>query len=82
VIIDRDGEYLLRVLLADDVLVEDAVYLPRLGEVVVLEEIGPENSSSMISLQSSMHSSQMYTPGPAMSFLTWRWLFPQKEHCS
>src|SRR3989440_2676257 len=36
----------------------------------------------MISLQRSMHSSQMYTPGPAMSFLTCFWLFPQKEHFS
>src|SRR5437588_1750425 len=34
----------------------------------------------MISLQRSMHSSQMYTPGPAMSFLTCFWDFPQKEH--
>ena len=29
-----------------------------------------------------MHSSQMYTPGPAMSFLTCFWLFPQNEHFS
>ena len=36
----------------------------------------------MISLQRSMHSSQMYTPGPAMSFLTCFWTFPQKEHFS
>ena len=36
----------------------------------------------MISLQRSMHSSQMYTPGPAMSFLTCFWLFPQNEHFS
>src|SRR4051794_41763297 len=41
-----------------------------------------ESSSSMISLQRSMHSSQMYTPGPAMSFLTCFWLFPQNEHLS
>lgn len=34
----------------------------------------------MISLHRSMHSSQMYTPGPAMSFLTCFWLFPQNEH--
>jgi hypothetical protein len=34
----------------------------------------------MISLQRSMHSSQMYTPGPAMSFLTCFCDFPQKEH--
>src|SRR5215469_5970199 len=36
----------------------------------------------MISLHRSMHSSQMYTPGPAISFLTCFWLFPQKEHLS
>src|SRR2546430_6666594 len=36
----------------------------------------------MISLHRSMHSSQMYTPGPAMSFFTCFWLFPQKEHFS
>src|SRR5258708_19707060 len=42
----------------------------------------PASSSSMISLHRSMHSSQMYTPGPAISFLTCFWLFPQKEHLS
>ena len=36
----------------------------------------------MISLHRSIHSSQIYTPGPAMSFLTWRWLLPQKLHSS
>src|SRR3954469_20650123 len=41
-----------------------------------------ENSSSMISLQRSMHSSQMYTPGPAMSFFTCFCDLPQKEHFS
>src|SRR2546423_6730344 len=40
--------------------------------------VGVVSSSSMISLQRSMHSSQMYTPGPAISFFTCRWLFPQK----
>src|SRR5487761_1030728 len=40
--------------------------------------VGEVSSSSMISLQRSMHSSQMYTPGPAINFLTCRWLFPQK----
>jgi hypothetical protein len=37
------------------------------------------NSSRMMSLQSAMHSSQMNTDGPAMSFLTSCWLLPQKE---
>src|SRR5271166_6592431 len=36
----------------------------------------------MISLHRSMHSSQMYTPGPAISFLTCRWDLPQKLHRS
>src|SRR4029078_676640 len=36
-------------------------------------------SSSMISWQRLMHSSQMSTPWPAMSFRTCSWLFPQKE---
>src|SRR5213075_1324971 len=40
--------------------------------------LGVVSSSSMISLQRSMHSSQMYTPGPAISFLTWRCDLPQK----
>src|ERR1700730_8214376 len=43
---------------------------------------GAESSSSMISWQRSMHSSQMYTPGPAISFLTCRWDLPQKLHSS
>src|SRR5437764_2433508 len=34
----------------------------------------------MISLQRSMHSSQMYTPGPAMSFFTCFCDLPQNEH--
>src|SRR5438270_9550118 len=43
---------------------------------------GAESSSSMISLQRSMHSSQMYTPGPAISFLTCRCDLPQKLQSS
>ena len=39
-IVDRHREYLLRILLADDVLVEDAVDLARLGKIVVLEDLG------------------------------------------
>src|SRR5665213_4069898 len=34
----------------------------------------------MMSLHRSMHSSQMYTPGPAISFLTCFWVLPQKLH--
>src|SRR6478735_904736 len=44
--------------------------------------VASASSSSMISLQRSMHSSQMYTPGPAMSFLTCFCDLPQNEHFS
>ena len=37
------------------------------------------SSSRMMSLQSSTHSSQMNTLGPAISLRTSCWLFPQKE---
>jgi hypothetical protein len=41
----------------------------------------PENSSSIICLQSATHASQimMLKVGPAMSLLTWSCRFPQKE---
>src|SRR5688572_20364684 len=39
-------------------------------------------SSRMMSMQSSTHSSQMKTVGPAISFLTSCWLLPQKEQYS
>src|SRR5438094_10599842 len=37
-------------------------------------------SSAMMSLQTSTHSSQMKTVGPAISFRTSFWLLLQKEH--
>src|SRR5213592_3041087 len=39
----------------------------------------PAPSSRMMSLQSSMHSSQINTEGPAISLRTSCWLLPQKE---
>ena len=36
----------------------------------------------MMSVQSSTHSSQMNTVGPAISFLTSCWLLPQNEQYS
>src|SRR3989440_5759650 len=53
-----------------------------LGSSSSLTSPASASSSSMISLHRSMHSSQMYTPGPAMSFLTCFCDFPQKEHFS
>src|ERR1043165_9359378 len=43
---------------------------------------GAVSSWARISWQRSMHSSQMWTPGPAISFLTCRWLLPQKLQSS
>src|SRR6201991_2069079 len=40
------------------------------------------SSSRMMSLQSSTHSSQTNTDGPAMSLRTSCWLLPQKEQYS
>src|SRR5690606_7496140 len=39
------------------------------------------DSSRMMSLQRSMHSSQMNTDGPAISLRTSCWFLPQKEQC-
>src|SRR5262249_10260073 len=55
---------------------------PEDAERTCVSSAGSANSSSMISSQRSTHSSQMYTPGPRMSFLTCFWLFPQNEHLS
>ena len=82
-VVDRDREDLLGDVLADHVLVED-LRGSRAG--VGRSDFAPWRasrrraaSSRMMSLQSSMHSSQMNTDGPAMSFLTSCWLLPQKE---
>src|SRR5664279_3457597 len=53
-----------------------------LGSSSSLTSLVSASSSSMISLHRSMHSSQIYTPGPAISLRTCFWLFPQKEHLS
>src|SRR5262249_8296442 len=55
---------------------------PEDAERTCVSSAGLANSSSMISSQRSTHSSQMYTPGPRMSFLTCFWLFPQNEYLS
>ena len=45
-----------------------------------MDIIKEENKSSLIiSIHNSTHSSHINTVGPAISFLTSCWLFPQKE---
>jgi len=61
VVVDRNGERFFRALLTDHILVEDVIDFFRLRNVPqpqVLVNVLIE-LSSMISLQSSMHSSQM-----------------------
>jgi hypothetical protein len=69
VVVDRDGEDPLRLVLADHILVE----IPRISCGVGQLVLSPAGrcrthhpSSLMMSLQSSMHSSQMKTDGPAI----------------
>src|SRR6266849_10637653 len=51
-----------------------------LGRLRISRLFSSSHSSAMMSLHSSMHSSQMYTVGPAMSLRTSFWLLPQNEH--
>src|SRR2546422_9875215 len=53
-----------------------------LGSERISRLFSSSHPSAMMSLQSSMHSSQMYTVGPAMSLRTSFWLLPQNEHFS
>ena len=82
VVVDRDGQDLLGVVLTDDVIVEERPDLRGLGRWSNVSSAGSASSSSMISLHRSMHSSQMYTPGPAMSLRTCFCDLPQNEHLS
>src|SRR6185369_8046016 len=69
-------------LLTDHVLIEDdliSVGIGRSERAVLVSPPSAGTSSRMMSLHSSMHSSQMKTDGPAISFFTSCWLLPQKE---
>jgi hypothetical protein len=70
---------LLGRVLFDDVVVQPGLDLLGNHQVFSKSPASFSFSSSMISLHSWMHSSQMYTAGPAISFLTSFWFFPQKE---
>jgi hypothetical protein len=81
VVVDRHREHALGRLLADHVVVQVVLDLQRRGQVAARSRASSPagTSSRMISLQRSMHSSQMNTDGPAISFLTSCWLLPQNE---
>jgi hypothetical protein len=78
-VVDGDGEHALGVHLADHIIVQHLADLGRRRHSVAsLDERGLR-LFAMMSLQSSTHSSQMNTVGPAMSFLTSCCDLPQKE---
>jgi hypothetical protein len=78
VIVDRDREYLLGVVLPNDVVVKNLADFLRVG--IPSRDLREELASSrMMSLLSSTHSSQINAVGPAMSFRTSCWLLPQNE---
>ena len=80
VIMDRDREHLLGVVLADDVVVEGLADLPSGSEYSSPDFVSEDLfSSRMMSRHSSTHSSQMKTVGPAMSLRTSCWLLPRNE---
>ena len=80
VVVDGDRQHALGVLLADHVVVEDGLDIARRGHAVAVDLTSVVLfSSRMMSMQSSTHSSQMNTVGPAISLRTSCWLLPQKE---
>ena len=79
VVVDRDRQLLLGLLLPDHVLVEELLDLLRGGEAVRVTRPSARRSSAMMSLQTSTHSSQMKTVGPAISLRTSFWSLLQNE---
>ena len=79
VIVDGDRKHLFGARLTDHIFIEKIADLTwgRHPSADLLSEA--LCSSLMISIQSSTHSSQMNTVGPAISFFTSCWLLPQKE---
>ena len=78
-IVDGNRQYPLGLRLADDIVVQNLADFLRRRNAVTLLTSEDLFSSRMMSMQSSTHSSQMNTVGPAMSLRTSCWLLPQKE---
>jgi hypothetical protein len=73
VIVDRDREHLLGVILPDHIVVEDLAYL--LGSWNAIARL---HQRGFVLLADDVHA-QMNTVGPAMSLRTSCWLLPQNE---
>jgi hypothetical protein len=79
VLVNGNGQTLFRLVLADDIFVQERLYFRGLWQVRPDRRGAVCSSSLIISLQISMHSLQTYTPGPAMSFRTSFCDLPQNE---
>jgi len=80
VVVDRDRQLLLGPFLADHVLIEELLDFLWRRQDDRVPRFSKRLSSAMMSLQTSTHSSQMKTVGPAMSLRTSFWSLLQKEH--
>lgn len=80
VVMNRNGENPFGVVLSDNVLVSSLFISRGVGTNSLSPgEVSSRISSVRMSLQRSTHSSQIKTPGPATSFRTSSWVFPQNE---
>jgi hypothetical protein len=79
VVVHGNRKDALGLLLADDVFVENLDDVLGVGTPSRDFTIEDLFSSRMMSMQSSTHSSQMNTVGPAISLRTSCWLLPQNE---
>jgi hypothetical protein len=80
VVVHRDRQDALGVVLADDVIVQHLADFRGVGTPsAALDQRADLFSSRMMSMHSSTHSSQMNTVGPAISLRTSCWLLPQNE---
>jgi hypothetical protein len=79
VVMHGDRQHALGVVLADDIIIQNLDISCGVGTPSRDFTIAVLFSSRMMSMQSSTHSSQMNTVGPAISLRTSCWLLPQKE---
>ena len=78
-VVDGHRQHALGLRLADHVIVQDLADFLRRRDAVARLDQEDLFSSRMMSMQSSTHSSQMNTVGPAISLRTSCWLLPQNE---
>jgi hypothetical protein len=79
VVVHGNRQDALGIGLSDHIIVQDIADLLRCRNAISGRTSEVLFSSRMMSMQSSTHSSQMNTVGPAISLRTSCWLLPQNE---